>query len=402
LFNAQRTAVEACDTAADGEVRRAARYEIAYIAHAPLEPRAAVAEWAPDGKLTVWTGTQRLFGIRGDIAAALGISADQVHVIVPDTGSAYGGKHTNLAPLEAARLAKAAGKPVKLVWTREEEFTWAYFRPAGLIEITAAALPDGKLSAWECDNYNSGGSAVQAPYAIAKQRSEFHPTDSPLKQGSYRALASTANIFARESHLDELAAALKMDPLQFRLKNLTDSRLRAVLQAAAKQFGWEDQKPAAGRGFGLACGTEKGSYIAACAEVEADPAADRLQIVRVVTAFECGAIVNPNHLKLQIEGAMLMGIGGALYEQIDFADGKIKNARFSAYHVARFRDLPRQETVLLNRPDLASAGAGETPITAIAPALANAIFAATGIRLRNLPMIPAGLKAAAAAAKVET
>src|SRR5205823_1620816 len=160
-----------------------------------------VAEWSPDGKLTVWTGTQRPFGIKGDIASALGISADKVHVIVPDTGSGYGGKHTNEAPIEAARLAKAAGKPVKLVWTREEEFTWAYFRPAGVIEITASAKPDGTLTSWDCHNYNSGGSALQSPYDVPGQKSQAHGSDSPLKQGSYRALASTANIFARETHM---------------------------------------------------------------------------------------------------------------------------------------------------------------------------------------------------------
>src|SRR5262249_56722075 len=150
------------------------------------------------------------------------------------------------------------GKPVKIVWTREEEFTWAYFRPAGLIEVSAGAKADGTLTAWEFHNYNSGGSAIRTPYSVPNTRTEFHSTDSPLKQGSYRALASTANCFARESVMDELAAAVGMDPLEFRLKNLKEPRLRAVLEAAAKQFGWGKAKPEAGRGVGLACGTEKG------------------------------------------------------------------------------------------------------------------------------------------------
>jgi isoquinoline 1-oxidoreductase len=350
-----------------------------------------VAEWN-DGKLTVWTGTQRPFGVRGELASALGVPAEKVRVIVPDTGAGYGGKHTGEAAVEAARLAKAAGKPVKLVWTREEEFTWAYFRPAGVIEVSAGAKKDGTLTAWEFHNYNSGGSAIQTPYSVPNRHSEFHSTDSPLRQGSYRALASTANIFARESHMDDLAAALGLDPLEFRLTNLKDARLRAVLEAAAKQFGWGKAKPADGHGFGLACGTEKGSYVATCGEVSVDSSSGRVKVVRLVSAFECGAILNPDNLKSQVEGASMMALGGALFEAIDFANGKILNPRFSDYRVPRFGDLPLLETVLLDRKDLASAGAGETPIVATAPAVGNAIFQATGVRLRSLPMVPKGFK----------
>jgi isoquinoline 1-oxidoreductase len=368
-----------------------ASYTIAYIAHAPLEPRAAVAEFV-DGKLTVWTGTQMPVRVKSEVATAVGIGQDKVRVIVPDTGSGYGGKHSGEAAVEAARLAKAAGKPVKLVWTREEEFTWAYFRPAGLIEVNAGAAKDGTLTAWEFHNYNSGGSAIRTPYEVKNQHVEFHSADSPLRQGSYRALASTANIFARESHMDDLAHAIGFDSLEFRLKNLKEPRLRAVFEAAAKQFGWGKAKPPAGHGFGIAGGTEKGSFVATCAEVEADPKSGRVQVLRVVTAFECGAIVNPEHLKNQIEGAAVMGLGGALFEAIRFADGKILNPRFSDYRVPRFKDVPLLETVLLDRKDLTSTGAGETPIVALAPAVGNAIFQATGIRLRSLPMVPDGLK----------
>jgi nicotinate dehydrogenase subunit B len=368
-----------------------ATYTIAYIAHAPMEPRAAVAEWS-DGKLTVWTGTQRPFGVRDELSRALGVSADKVRVIVPDMGAGYGGKHTGEAAVEAARLAKAAGKPVKLVWTREEEFTWAYFRPAGVIELTAGATKDGILTAWEAHNYNSGGSALDTPYEVANVKTEFHGADSPLKQGSYRALASTANIFARESHMDDLAHALELDPLAFRLKNLKDERLRAVLEAAAKHFEWGKTKPAEGHGFGLACGTEKRSYVAACADVAVDRKTGVVKVARVVTAFECGAVLNPDHLKNQIEGAAVMALGGALFEEIKFKDGKVLNPRFADYRVPRFKDAPVLETVLVNRKDLPSAGAGETPMVALAPAVGNAIFQATGMRLRSMPMVPNGFK----------
>jgi isoquinoline 1-oxidoreductase len=363
------------------DVRNSQTYTVAYIAHAPLEPRAAVAHWEGD-KLTVWTGTQRPFGVRGELANAFKIPETDVRVIVPDTGSGYGGKHSGEAAIEAARLARGAKKPVKLVWTREEEFAWAYFRPAGVIDISSGARKDGTLTAWECHNYNSGGSALRTPYSVPNMVSEFHSTDSPLKQGSYRALASTANTFARETHMDELAHALKMDPLEFRLKNLNDVRLRAVFEAAAKAFGW-GKKARAGRGFGIGGGTEKGSYVATSAEVAME--GGKIRIVRAVTAFECGAIVNPEHLKNQIEGAIVMGIGGALFEAIEFENGKILNGRFSDYRVPRFSDTPEMETVLVNRKDLPSAGAGETPIIGIAPAIGNAVFAAAGKRLRAMP-----------------
>jgi nicotinate dehydrogenase subunit B len=376
--------------AADRQLK--ATYTIAYIAHAPMEPRAAVAEW-DNGNLTVWTGTQMPFRVRSELARALNVPEERVRVIVPDMGSGYGGKHSGEAAVEAARLAKAAGKPVKLVWTREEEFTWAYFRPAGVIEVTAGASKDGTLTAWECHNYNSGGSALRTPYESANVYTEFHPTDAPLRQGSYRALAATANTFAREMHMDDLAHALGLDPLAFRLKNLKDERLRAVLEAAANRFGWGKSKPADNHGFGIACGTEKGSYVATCAEVSVERGSGRVKVLRVATAFECGAILNPNHLKNQVEGAAVMALGGALFEAIRFANGKVLNPRFSNYRVPRFGDVPLFDTVLLDRKDLPSAGAGETPLIALAPAVGNAIFQATGQRLRSLPMAPKGVKA---------
>ncbi|HEY2249723.1 MAG TPA: molybdopterin cofactor-binding domain-containing protein, partial [Planctomycetaceae bacterium] len=375
---------------ATADHKLAASYTVAYIAHAPLEPRAAVAEWK-EGKLTVWTGTQRPFGVRTDVARACGIEEEKVRVIVPDTGSGYGGKHTVEVAIEAARLAKAAGKPVKLVWTREEEFTWAYFRPAGVIDVNAGVKNDGTLTAWEFHNYNSGGSAIQPVYDIPNQKIAFHAAQSPLKQGSYRALAATANHFARESHLDDLAALVKMDPLEFRLKNLKDSRFRGVLEAAARQSGWGKARPAEGHGFGIAGGFEKNSYVATCAEVAIDGASGQVRVVRLVTAFDCGAVRNPDHLKNQIEGAAVMGLGGALFEAIEFADGQITNDRFSRYRVPRFSDVPILETVLVDNRNVPSAGAGETPIVAVAPAIGNAIFQATGQRLRSLPMVPHGM-----------
>ena len=364
-------------------------YTVAYIAHAPMEPRAAIAEWN-DGKLIVWTGTQRPFGVRSELAEAFRIPEEKVRVIVPDTGSGYGGKHTGECAVEAARLARASGKPVKLVWTREEEFNWAYFRPAGVIDVSTGVKNDGTVTAWEFHNYNSGGSGIQVKYDFPNQDIQFHNSKSPLRQGSYRGLAATANHFAREVHMDELAQLVAMDPVAFRLKNIKDARLKAVLEAAANAFGW-GKKKTEGRGRGISCGFEKGSYVATATEVSVDAKTGNVKIERVVESFECGAIVNRLHLHNQVEGAVVQAIGGALFERIDFRNGQVLNGKFSKYRVPRFSDMPAIEIVLLDRKDLPSAGAGETPIVGLAPAVGNAIFDATGKRLRSLPLAPNGL-----------
>jgi CO/xanthine dehydrogenase Mo-binding subunit len=389
-FRKQKGSVE--EGLAGAAHRLDATYTVAYIAHAPLEPRAAVAQWA-DGKLTVWTGTQRPFANRDELADVFHLPESSVRVIVPDTGSAYGGKHTSDAAIEAARLARAAGRPVKVVWTREEEFTWAYFRPAGVIEVKSAISTDGILSAWDFHNYHSGSSGIETPYVVANQRTEYHAVPLILRSGSYRGLAATANHFARETHMDALASAVKMDPLEFRMKNLSDARMRAVLEAATKSFGWPRKKTQEGQGFGVACGNEKGSYVATFAEVAVDKTSGAVRVARLVEAFECGAIVNPDGLRNQVVGAMIQGLGGALFEAIEFENGRIKNPHFASYRVPRFRDVPEIEAILLDRKDLPSAGAGETPIMAVAPAIGNAIFDATGICLHDLPLVPNGLRA---------
>lgn len=366
-------------------------YTVSYIPHCPLEPRAAMAQWSGD-HLTVWTGTQRPFGVRNELTEAFRIPEDRVRVLMPDTGSAYGGKHTGETAIEAARLARAAKRPVKLVWTREEKFAWAYFRPAGVLEISSGVQNDGIITAWEFHNYNSGAAGIRTYYEIPNQRIEFHPVRSPLRQGSYRALAATANHFARESHMDELAHLVRMDPLEFRLKNLKNERLRAVFEAAAKKFGWGRAKTATGQGFGMGGGFEKAGNVATFVEAAVDRASGAVKVVRVVTAFECGAIVNPDNLLNQVQGSNIMGLGGALFEAIQFENGRILNGRFSQYRLPRFSDVPVLETVLLDRKGIPSAGAGEAPMVGLAPAIGNAIFDATGVRLRALPLVPNGMR----------
>lgn len=364
-----------------------ATYEVAYAQHAPLEPRAAVAEWS-DGGLTVWTGTQNPFGCRSELARAFHLGEERVRIIVPDFGSGFGGKHTGEAGIEAARLAKPAGRPVSLRWTRQEEFTWAYFRPAALIKIEAGLDNHGRLTCWHFVNVNSGGSGIETPYRSGNARSQYVGAQPPLRQGSYRALAATANNFSRESFMDELAAAAGADPLQFRLAHLDNPRLRAVLETAAARFGWNEsvkrRNPQVG--VGLACGTEKGSYVAACAEIHIDPADKTISVRRVSQVFDCGAVLNPANLMSQVQGAIIMGLGPALREEMIFENGEMQNASFRRYRVPRFSDVPQLDIHLLDRPELESAGAGEIPIIAIAPAIGNAVFHATGLRVRQMPL----------------
>jgi isoquinoline 1-oxidoreductase len=290
---------------------------------------------------------------------------------------------------------------VRVVWTREEEFRWAYFRPAGIVDVRSSFDDEGRIGGYELENINSGAAGIKPVYAIPNYRTVYRPADSPFPQGSYRALAATANHFAREMHIDEIAATLRIDPVELRLRNLKDPRAAAVLRAASERFGWgipragDDAAPGTRRGSGIALGWEKGSYIATAVEIEvpqpwdgktAAPGVPGLRVLRVVGVFDCGAVVNPDNLRNQVEGALVMGLGGALFEAIDFEGGVVSNPRLSQYRVPRFSDVPRIEIVVLDRKDARPAGGGETPIIAIAPALGAALTRATGRRPYGLPL----------------
>jgi CO/xanthine dehydrogenase Mo-binding subunit len=372
---------------ADAAKTLTATYTLAYIQHTPMEPRAAVAEWQDD-KLTVWAGCDGPYRVKGDLMRLFNLPAERVRAIVPDMGGGFGGKHNPDAALEAARLAKAAGKPVWVRWTRAEEFTWAYFRPAAVIECRGGLDARGKLVAWDFVNINAGGAAIDAPYRIPNKRTQSVGSDSPLAQGAYRCLAATGNNFARESFIDELAAAAGADPLEFRLAHLDNDRIRTVLETAVKHFRWSERrkKITPELSVGLACGTEKNSVVAACVEVAIDRKKGEIKVREVCEAFEPGPIINPANLTSQVQGCIIMGLGGALTEEIQFENGRILNANFADYRVPRFRDVPKIDVHLVNKTDIPSAGGGETPIIALAPAIGNAVFAATGIRLRSMPM----------------
>jgi nicotinate dehydrogenase subunit B len=352
------------------EHKRVSQYWVPYIAHTPMEPRAAIAFWK-DGAVEIHTGTQTPFPIRTEVAKALGIEETKVRIVAINPGGGFGGKHRAECEIEAARLSRIAGKPVKVSWTREEEFTCSYHRPAGLVEIESATGADGKLNAWVHRNYNSGAPALPTPYDTPHVSCEFHRTPAPVRQGPYRSLAAVHNIFARESHIDDCAAAAKINPWEFRMNNLADTRLRAVLEKLGKGAG------------GMACTIEKDARIAMRAEVAMESGAIRLK--RFTYIGDYGAILNPLNLRNQITGALIMGMGGALFEEVRFDKFTQLTRRLSDYRLPRFGDIPEIEIHLIDRREIPAAGAGESAITMTAPAIANAVFAATGRRFTRLP-----------------
>jgi nicotinate dehydrogenase subunit B len=388
---ADRSAGDAAAALAAAAVSVQATYTTAYLAHVPLETSAALADWDDLGRLTVWAGCNVPFAVRSRLAAALGIDEADVRVIVPPTGGGFGGKHGDNA-IEAARLARASRRPVLVHWSRAEEFTWGYLRPMAVIDVRAGADAGGSMTGWDFTDINAGAQGTAFPYRCGNWRVRYQPAASPLAQGPYRALAATANTFARESCIDELAHATGTDPLAFRLRHLADERLADVLRAAAVRSGRDagaGSRTPGRSGWGCAVGLEKDGRVATCAEVGCGPGGE-ITVTRIVTAYECGAVVNPDTVTSQVEGGTVMALGGALFEQAGLDHGRLASPLLADYRVPRFGDVPAVEVLLVDRPDIPSAGAGETPLIAVAPAIANAIFAATGRRLRSLPLIPGG------------
>jgi isoquinoline 1-oxidoreductase len=350
----------------------------------PLEPRAALAAWN-DGAVTIRSGPQAPFLVRQEVAQALKVPVTQVRVIAADSGGAFGGKQRGECEVEAARLSRLAGTPIRLAWTREEEFTVSYTRPAGLVEIESGVDRDGRLTALRFANYNSGAAGLTPPYEIPHHWIGFYRTTAVVRQGSYRSLAAVANTFARESLMDEWAHELKVDPVAFRLRHITDARLREVVERTATRFRWGTFRSGNGRGVGMSCTIEKDARLALFVEVDAEGPAPR--IVRMVATGDFGAALNPDSLRNLMTGALIQGVGGALWEQVAYDGSGQQTRRLSQYRVPRFSDVPHVDVELIDRRDVPSAGAGESPITLSAPAIAAALFAATGTRHRALPMI---------------
>lgn len=364
-----------------------------YVAHAALETHTALASVEGD-RATVWASTQTPFRARTSVAEALGIAPGNVRVITPYVGGGFGGKTFNLQAVEAARLAKLAGRPVQVAWSRKEEFFNDTFRPAAVVKMTTGIDEHNAISLWDCEILHAGERSSEPLYDIPHYRvtsvggwmggSNVHP----FRVGAWRGPGSNTNVFAMESQTDIMAGAAGMDPLNFRLDNLDDKRMSAVLQAAAHKFGRAFEVAPSGMGYGLACTNYLGTYVATIAEVEVDKTKGLIEVNRVVCAQDMGEVINPEGARMQIEGCVTMGLGYVLSEEVRFKGGRILDENFDTYKLPRFSWVPAIEVVLVDEPDLPPQGCGEPAITPMGAVIANAVHDATGVRLFELPMTP--------------
>jgi isoquinoline 1-oxidoreductase len=383
------------------ETRVERTYFNSYVAHAAMETHSAVAV-LENGKATVWASTQTPFPVKQQVAQALGLAQDKVRVVTPYVGGGFGGKSASRQAIEAARLAQITGKPVQVVFDRAEEFFFDTFRPAAVVTILSGLTSTGKIPVWDYKVYCAGDREAKQFYDIPHQRTvsaggwsgAATPGLHPFAIGPWRAPSVNTNTFARESHIDILANKVGADPLAFRLSHLSDKRMRRVLEAAAKQFGWKPAGAPSQRGMGVACAIYLGTYVAAMAEVAVDRATGRVRVNRVVCAQDEGVIVSPDGSRQQIEGSITMGLGYALTEEVRFKDGEVRDKNFDTYQIPRFSWLPRIETVLVENPETPASGCGEPPIVIMGAVVANAIFDAVGARLVQLPMTPARIREA--------
>ena len=375
-------------------------YFHSYGAHAAMETQSALA-MIEGGKATIWAATQIPFIMRDRVAQALGFSKQNVHVIVPYVGGAFGGKTNPQNGVEAARLAKMVGKPVQLVWRRDEDFFNERFRPAAVVKIRSA-LNEGRIVLWDYTVYAAGDWGSVTFYDIPNQRTTAVPVTEtawrrqdtagglhPFNVGPWRMPCAVTNTFARESHMDVLAGKAGVDPVEFRLQHLTDKRMRRVLEAATKQFGWKPARAPSGQGVGVACGTTYKTYVATALQVAVDKSTGKVRVERVVTAVDAGVIVNPEGTRQQVEGCICMGVGYSLSEEVRFSNGEILARNFDSYEITRISTTPKTVVVLVDNPELAPDGIAEPPIITVGAAIANAVYDATGARLFQLPMTPA-------------
>jgi nicotinate dehydrogenase subunit B len=364
-----------------------------YLAHCAIETHTALAQLVDD-KLTVWASTQSPFGLQEDIAAELGFAIEKVRVITPFVGGGFGGKGEYQQGIEAARLAKLSGKPVMHTWTRDEEFFYDTFHPAGVIKIKSGIDKSGLIKLWDYNVYYSGTRGSDTIYDVPNAKTTSYrqkknsPQVHPFGTGAWRAPNNNTNTFARESQIDIMAAAAGIDPLEFRLKNLKDKKMIACLKAVAEKFGYVPGKTSGGRGTGVACGTDAGTWVAHMAEVEVDKNTGKMKVIRIACAQDMGLCVNPEGATIQMEGCITMGLGYTFTEELIFEGGNIKNRNFDTYEIPYFSSLPKIDTLILDRKDEAPQGGGEPAIIAIGAVVANAVYNATGARLYSMPFTP--------------
>ena len=410
-----------------------ATYYQPYHAHASIGPSCAVADVKTD-QITIWASTQGPFPLRGTLAQLLGVPPEQVRLIHVEGAGSYGHNGADDAAADAAILSQSVGKPVRVQWSREQEFLWEPKAPAMIMEVHGGLDAQGKVTAWEYQVWSPThasrprfaaqllaaqwlneqpppparffiGGERNAPtnYAIPNQRVTLHwLANSLLRVSSFRSLGGAANTFANESFMDELAAAAGVDALEFRLRHLTDLRGRAVLKAAAEKANWkahpaphlQRENVVEGRGIAFAQYENSVAYVATVAQVQVNTVTGVVRVQRVIVAHDCGLVINPDGLRNQIEGNVIQSLSRALKEEVQFDERRLTSIDWETYPILTFSEIPEVEVVLLTRPSDTAVGAGEPATVTTAAAVANAIFDATGTRVRQLPLTPQRILAA--------
>jgi nicotinate dehydrogenase subunit B len=402
-----------------------ASYRWPFQMHGMIGPSCSIADVKRD-KATIWSGPQGPFRTRGTIAALLKIPEKNVRVIYHEASGSYGRMSTDDGAEDAALLSRAVGAPVRVQWSRHDEHGWEPKGPAQLDEVKAAVDGAGKLTAWDFVDYgqpwtasgntpllaslqigirptNPGGSnGTQSGgeiYSVVNQRIfaehiNWHfPEPIPLRTSNLRAPGDVARCFASECLLDEIAADLKVDPVEFRLRHLAENKRGAeCLKAASDKMNWQARPspaPAASgniaKGRGIALTQRANAYCAVAADVEVNKTSGQVAVKRIVCSHDCGLIVNPDGVTNQVEGNLLQGVSRALFEEVTFDGNGVTSLDWNGYPILRFTDVPDLEIVLINRPEMAPLGAGEPAIIPVPAAIANAIFDAVGVRLREGP-----------------
>jgi len=424
---------DAAGALAGAATKLSATYFWPYQSHASLGPCCAVADINGDGG-TIWSSSQGVHGLRTNLSKVFGLNPAKVRVVFLDGSGSYGTNCGDHAAADAVLISKTIGAPVRVQWSRQDETGWDPKGPQQLIDIHGGVDGSGTIVAWDthmwlpaqsggarallaaedagiAQEHGQGAGAItqngDPPYDAANVRVLVHwVKDVPLQLSNLRAPGKIANVFAVESFTDELAAAARVDPIAFRLARLSDSRAHDVIQKTAAAFGWKarpspnpDAKQGAvltGRGLAYMRYKQNENYIAIAMQVEVDPANGRIAVTRVHCSHDCGLVVNPDSLKNQIEGCIVQTLSRALHEEVTFDRSRVTSVDWASYPILRFPEAPQLDVLLVDRPNEPLMGAGEAATAPVAAALANAVFDATGVRLRTVPFTPERVKAALA------
>ena len=415
-----------------------ATYTVPYQMHGSIGPSCAVADVRPDS-ITVYSSTQGVYPLQGALAQLIGVAPEQVHVVYREGAGCYGHNGFDDAAADALLLSQAVGRPVRVQWMRADEHVWEPKGPPVLAEVRGGLDAQGNVVTWDyavwTPNHSArpgsqaanllAGQLVDPPPPPARNRYVGGDRNAPtnytfpnnrvtihwlqttlLRPSALRGLGSAGNVFANESFMDELAALAGIDPVEFRLRHLDDPRARAVIEAAAERAGWQPRPSPApadlsgstrGRGFAFLRYENDFAYAATVAEVAVDRATGQIRVERVTVAHDCGLIVNPDGLRNQIEGNVVQSTSRALLEQVSFDRDQVTCVDWAHYPILRFSEVPDVQVVLIDHPDQPAWGAGEVATAPTSAAIANAVFDATGARLRHVPFTPDVVQAALAA-----